>query len=99
MSRKICIPVLAILSVLVLNSCGTKKKLQTATNDLNQMIKKNGDLTKQNEQLTQNVADMQGKLNAMSAEYEKYKADCAEAEEDLRQVQGIINENAETLAK
>jgi chemotaxis protein MotB len=85
------------LVLLVLASCGTNKKLQTAEQRQNELQAKNADLQKANDLLTQHLADEQSQKNAMSAEYASYKKECTAAQEKVLVWETVLEQEADDL--
>jgi len=85
-------------------SCGTNKKLQEATAQIEQLKSQNAQLTTQNTQLTTDVNDLKNKMatlqsnsDALTAEYAKYKQGCEETQRKYHAVQAVIQDQYNTL--
>lgn len=103
MRIRLFIPI-AVLSAVLISSCGANKKLQKAETDLqsaqseiNQLQEKNAALNSNVESLKKQVADIDNRNKALTTEFNDYKKTCADNEEKLAVLREVLMEEAENL--
>ena len=96
--------ILVLLSLPLLFSCGTGKKLTAAQAEVDQLKSANAVLNTKSTDLTNTVSDLQKKVTdltgsnqAMMNEYAKFKTDCQEAQVKLQVVRAVLEEQYATL--
>lgn len=91
--------IIGLASVIIICSCGTKKKLQAATTEIEQLKAKNTELASTIDGLQKQVTSLTSSNKAITDEYNSYKSNCQAAQEKLQIVQAALAEEYNTMQK
>lgn len=105
MRNRLIIPI-AVLSAVLISSCGANKKLQqaqtdlqSAQNEIKQLEEKNAALNNNVEALKKDVAAIDNRNKALTSEFNTYKRTCEENEEKLSVLREVLIDEAENLER
>jgi chemotaxis protein MotB len=98
MSRKKTM-LIALSTVILFLSCGTKKKLASANTEIEQLKAQNAQLSNNINDLKNQVSDLTAKNNSMTSEFNQYKASCQESEKKLAAIRDMLQDQVNTLEK
>jgi len=92
--------ILGVLAcIVVICSCGTKKKLQAATAEIDQLKSQNAELNNTISSLQKQVSDLTNNNKSITDEYASYKSNCEAAQKKLVAVQAVLTEEYNTMQK
>lgn len=86
-----------LIVIIVASSCVSKKKLQAAQAEVDQLKSQVAQLTKNNNDLQKQLADLTASNKAMMTEYNSYKDNCQAAQAKLQAVQAYLHDEYNTL--
>jgi chemotaxis protein MotB len=99
MLRKLSVPGIAIVLVLIVASCSTGKKLQATEEQLKHLEEQNRKLSNDLTQLEKDATDLNNRYKSLMADYNSYKEECEETKEKLAMWKEILAEEMATLEK
>ncbi|PWT73788.1 MAG: hypothetical protein C5B59_12470 [Bacteroidetes bacterium] len=91
MLRKLTMLV-ALLGIVMIYSCGTKKKLEAAMSENEQLRSKNTELNNTITGLQKQVSDLTATNQSLQNEFASYKTNCQETEKKLQAVRDHVSE-------
>jgi chemotaxis protein MotB len=86
-----------LLGAVILSSCGTGKKLETANGQIADLQSQNSQLTSTNNDLKKQVADLNSQKSSLTTQFDSYKKDCQAKEQQLKEVNETMNEFADNV--
>jgi chemotaxis protein MotB len=86
-----------LLSAVILSSCGTGKKLESANAQVADLQSQNSQLTNTNTDLKKQVSDLTAQNSSLTTQFDSYKKDCQAKEQQLKEVNETLNEFAENV--
>ena len=93
-----------LVGAVILSSCGTGKKLETANAQITDLQSQNSQLTSANNDLKKQVSDLttqNGTLttqnSTLTTQFDSYKKQCQANEQELKEVNDAMNELAENV--
>src|SRR5262245_37661742 len=87
----------AVFSTVLLLSCGTNKKLQTAQAQVDELQAQNNQLSQQVTSMKKQVSELSARNQSMAEDYASYKAKCDATTEKYVTLRKSLNEEAENL--
>ena len=75
-----------LVGAVILSSCGTGKKLETANAQIADLQSQNTQLTSTNNDLKKQVADLTSQNSNLNTQFDSYKKDCQAKEQELKEV-------------
>jgi chemotaxis protein MotB len=81
----------------ILSSCGTGKKLETANAQVADLQSQNSQLTSANNDLKKQVSDLTSQNGTLTTQFDSYKKQCQANEQELKEVNDAMNELANNV--
>jgi len=88
---------LSLIVAMVLFSCVSQKKYKSAVAERDQLKSQNADLNNQVSSLQKQVTDANSKNQALTSEYNKYKAECQDCQQKLAAVRSTLYDMSKTM--
>jgi chemotaxis protein MotB len=86
-----------LLGTVIISSCGTGKKLETANAQIADLQSQNSQLTSSNNDLKKQLSDITSQNSSLNTQFDSYKKDCAAKEQQLKEVNDALNELADNV--
>jgi chemotaxis protein MotB len=86
-----------LVSAVILSSCGTGKKLETANAQIADLQSQNSQLTSANGDLKKQVSDVTAQNGTLTTQFDSYKKQCQAKEQELKEVNDAMNELANNV--
>ena len=99
MTRTSSITLCTILSIAILASCGTNKKLKSANATIDNLQQENANLTKNVNDLKRQVSDLSSQNTSMASQFNSYKQECEAKDQQLKQVSATLNEFNDNMSQ
>jgi len=81
-----------LLGAVILSSCGTGKKLESANAQVADLQSQNSQLTSTNNDLKKQVSDLTTQKSSLATQFDAYKKDCQAKDQQLKEVNETMNE-------
>jgi chemotaxis protein MotB len=92
------------IAIVLLNSCGTNKKLEASQGQVNDLTERNNQLNQKNTELTKTIDQLNGQIvtltdqnKKMSADFADYQKQCATVQEKYKTSHAILQEQERIL--
>lgn len=86
-----------LVGAVVLSSCGTGKKLETANAQIADLQSQNSQLTSTNSDLKKQVSDLTAQNGTLTTQFDTYKKQCQANEQELKEVNDAMSELADNV--
>ena len=86
-----------LVGAVMLLSCGTGKKLETANAQIADLQSQNSQLTSSNNDLKKQVTDLTSQNSTMTTQFDSYKKECQKNEQELKEVNDAMSELADNV--
>lgn len=87
------------LAALLVSSCGTGKKLAASQAEAAELKKKNAELEQSVASLKTEVSNLGTQNKALAADFTNYKNGCEVDRQNLKDIKGVLNEEAQTMGR
>jgi len=81
-----------LLGAVILSSCGTGKKLETANAQVADLQSQNSQLTNSVNDLKKQVSDLTSQNSTLTTQFDSYKKECQKNEQELKEMNDAMNE-------
>jgi len=88
---------LLLLGAVIVSSCGTGKKLETANAQIADLQSQNSQLTSTTNDLKKQVSDLTSQNSSINTQFDSYKKECQKNEQELKDVNDAMNELANNV--
>lgn len=86
-----------LVGAVILSSCGTGKKLETANAQVADLQSQNSQLTSANNDLKKQVSDLTSQNGNLTTQFDSYKKQCQANEQELKEMNDAMNELADNV--
>ena len=86
-----------LVGAVILSSCGTGKKLETANAQIADLQSQNSQLTSANNDLKKQVSDLTSQNGTLTTQFDTYKKQCQANEQELKEVNDAMSELADNV--
>jgi chemotaxis protein MotB len=86
-----------LVGAVILSSCGTGKKLETANAQVADLQSQNSQLTSANSDLKKQVSDLTSQNGNLTMQFDSYKKQCQANEQELKEMNDAMSELADNV--